>query len=525
MKRLIWTLPLLAIVAGALTSLVFYRSSTQLLGGLGHEDSPALGHAQSLIFDLTSVADGLKSAVAAADKAALEGAKARAGKFREDLAAYGKVPGRAEPAAQLSKDFEAYMGSALQVADIMLDGKAGDATASAQAMQGAYAALDKALKEQKEAARAALDAHIADAQAVAQRGFAASVVASLLTLGLSALVAWWSVRTLMGQLGGKPEEATRIVRRIAGGDLSQPVQLQHAGADSLLHAMGGMQDRLADVIGDVRAAVTHVNRAAGEISHGNQSLAERSERQAESLRASAASVDELTASVRRNAESAEQAQSLAERARVDAEAGSHAMSDAVATMGEVSERARKIVEITALIDGIAFQTNILALNAAVEAARAGEQGRGFSVVAGEVRTLAQRAGVAAKDIRALIDDSAERIETGARHVNTAGAAMADLVDSVRKVGEFIALISGASAEQRTGIEQVNHAVSELDATTQQNHALVAQAGHASQALLSVARQLDEVVGRFRLAASDAAAAATPPNPVPASSIHHEAQHA
>jgi len=498
MKRLIWTLPMLAIVAGAITSLLFYRSTTQLLTGLGQVDSPALGHAQSLIFDLNTVTDGLKSAVAAADKAGLDTANQRAAKFRSDLDALGQVPGHADSAAAMRTHFDSYLKSALLVAGILINGQAGDAAAAAQSMQQAQAALDTALKAHKEAAQAALDTHIADAHGLAQRGFAASVVASLLTLGLSLLVSWQAVRALMRQLGGKPEEATKIVQRIAGGDLSQPVQLHHAGQASLLHAMSGMQDRLAHVIGDVRAAVGQVHQAADEISHGNVELAERSERQAESLRASAASVEQLTASVRSNAASAEQARELASKARTDADAGSQAVSHAVATMGEVSERARKIVEITALIDGIAFQTNILALNAAVEAARAGEQGRGFTVVAGEVRTLAQRAGVAAKEIRVLIDDSAARIEAGAQHVNAAGAAMAHLVESVHQVGEYIGMISTASVEQRAGIEQVNHAVAELDASTQQNHVLVAAAGQASQALQAVARQLGEAVGQFRL---------------------------
>jgi len=498
MKRLIWILPMLAIVAGAFTSLLFYRSTTQLLSGLGQVDSPALGHTQSLIFDLNNVADGLKGAVAAADKALLDAATQRAAKFRDDLQALAHVPGHEDAAAAMGRDFDAYLKAALQVAGILINGQAGDAAAAAQAMQQAQAALDQALKQHKEGAQLALDGHIAGAQGLARQGFAASVVASLVTLGLSLLVSWQAVRGLMRQLGGRPEEATRIVQRIAGGDLSQPVQLHHAGQASLLHAMSGMQDRLAHVIGDVRAAVGQVHHAADEISHGNQQLAERSERQAESLRASAASVEQLTASVRSNAASAEQARELASKAHEDADAGSKAVSHAVSTMTEVSERARKIVEITALIDGIAFQTNILALNAAVEAARAGEQGRGFSVVAGEVRTLAQRAGVAAKDIRALIDDSAARIEAGAQHVNAAGDAMAHLVDSVRQVGEYIRLISTASVEQRAGIEQVHHVVAELDASTQQNHALVAQAGLASQALQAVARQLGDAVGQFRL---------------------------
>ncbi|MES2091259.1 MAG: methyl-accepting chemotaxis protein [Pseudomonadota bacterium] len=498
MKRLIWMLPLLAIVIGALTSYFFYRSTTQLLTGLGSVDSPAVNQTQSLIFDLNSVADGFKSAVVAADKAALEPALQKADKFRQDVQVYAAVDGHAEFAAQIGSGFETYLKAAGRVTGILLDGQAGDVAEAAQAMQSALATLDTSLHQRKAAAQQALDGHIAQTQSLANRGFVFSVLASLLTLALSLCVSWWSVRHVMKQLGGQPEEATRIVQRLAGGDLSEPVQLKDLDGGSLLYAMRGMQAQLARVIGDVRSAVQQVHHAADDISHGNEALADRSSRQAASLQASATSIDQLTVSVRHNAESAEQARGVASRASQNADAGSRAVADAVSTMGEISERARKIVEITSLIDGIAFQTNILALNAAVEAARAGEQGRGFSVVASEVRILAQRAGAAAKDIKLLIDDSAQRIEVGARHVNAAGAAMDELVASVKQVGEHIDHIAAASTQQRAGIEQVNSAVAELDASTQQNQVLVEQAGTAAQALQDVARQLGDAVGQFRL---------------------------
>jgi methyl-accepting chemotaxis protein len=498
MKRLFWMLPLLAIMLGALTSYLFSRSTAQLLTDLGSVDSPALSQSQSLIFDLSNLADGLKSAVAAADKAALDVAVQKAANFRADLGRYAAVPGQSEAATAIGQQFEAYFKASTVVTGILLDGQPGDVAEAAQAMQSAHATLAQTLTQRKDGAKQALDQHIVDTHTLVHRGFVTSVVASLLTLALSLVVSWSSVRGLMKQLGGKPEEATRIVQRIAGGDLSQPVELHDQSQSSLLFAMRGMQQQLARVIGDVRDAVSQVHQAADEISEGNQALAQRSQRQAASLQESAASIDELTASVRSNADSAQQAHALASRASQDADEGGRAVAHAVATMCEISERARKIVEITALIDGIAFQTNILALNAAVEAARAGEQGRGFTVVAGEVRTLAQRAGAAAKDIKALIDDSAARIEAGARHVNAAGDAMNHLVESVKQVGEFIAHISTASVEQSHGIEQVNLAVADLDTATQQNHVLVEQAGQASQALQNVARQLDAAVGQFSL---------------------------
>jgi methyl-accepting chemotaxis protein len=498
MKRLIWMLPLLAIVMGAVTSFLFYRSTEQLLTGLGTVDSPSLNQTQSLIFDLNTVTDGFKSAVVTADKATLDATLEKVATFRQHVKDYASVPGQTEAASQISKGFEAYIQACTKVTAILLDGQAGDPGEAAAAMQASLTTLQRALTARKTAAQQALDAHIAKAQSLAQRGFMFNVATSLLTLALAVGVSRWSVRHLMKQLGGAPEDATRIVQRLASGNLSEPVQLSEGTPGSLLHAMQGMQTQLASVIGGVRQAVQQVHQAADGISQGNETLTESCARQTASLQASASSIEALNISVRDNAQSAEQARAVASQANQNADAGSRAVADAVSTMGEISERARKIVEITALIDGIAFQTNILALNAAVEAARAGEQGRGFSVVAGEVRTLAQRAGSAAKDIKALIDDSAQRIEVGAHHVNAAGAAMEDLVASVKQVSEHIANIAAASRLQQAGIDQVNSAVADLDASTQQNHQVVEQAVLAAQALQSVARQLGDAVGQFRL---------------------------
>lgn len=509
MKRLIWTLPLFAIVMGAVSSFLFFRSTEQLLTGLGSVDSPTLNQTQSLIFDLNTVTDGFKSAVVTADKATLDATLAKVETFRQHLKDYASVPGQSEAATQIGKGFETYLQAATKVTAILLDGQAGDPAEAAAAMQAGLTALQDNLSTRKTAAQQALDAHIAEAQSLAQRGFVFNVATSMLTLVLSLGVSWWSVRRVMKQLGSAPEEATRVVQRVASGNLSEPVQLRDGTEGCLLHAMQGMQAQLANVIGGVRQAVQEVHHAADDISQGNTTLAESCARQTANLQASASSIEALNISVRDNAQSAEQARAVASQANQNADVGSRAVADAVSTMGEISERARKIVEITTLIDGIAFQTNILALNAAVEAARAGEQGRGFSVVAGEVRTLAQRAGTAAKDIKTLIDDSAQRIEVGARHVNAAGAAMEDLVASVKQVGEHIANIATVSKMQQAGIDQVNSAMAELDTSTQQNHQVVEQAGQAAQALQSVARQLGEAVGQFHLRD---AALATPLTP-------------
>ncbi len=501
MKRLMWTLPLLAIVVGALSSFMFFQATNSLLRALGERDSPTLATSQSLVFDFQQLADGIKSAVAAADKDALQAAKAHAQRLREHLQPLKAQADQAAAVTQIERGLDTYLGAAMRVAGILMDHQAGDVGEAAQAMQAAHASLTQLLVTHKQAAQQALDAHIEAAHDRTRQGLAASVLAYVLILSLSLWVSRHQLRALMHQLGSTPEEAAHIVQRIASGDLSQPVRVKAEDEGSLLDAMRRMQEQLAHVIGDVHQAAHAVRLASGEIHDGNQALADRSARQATHLQSSAASVEQLTASVRHNADSAEQAQVLAAQASQQADAGSQAVSHAVSTMNEVAERARKIVEITALIDGIAFQTNILALNAAVEAARAGEHGRGFNVVAGEVRTLAQRAAAASKEIKTLIEDSAHRIEQGAQHVNAAGAAMDELVQAVHRVGQHITHISEASCQQRAGIDLVNQAVAELDASTHENHALVEQAAQAARALQDVAHQLSDSVGQFKLAQS------------------------
>ena len=503
MKRLLWMLPLLAIALGAITSYVYSRSTNDMLEGLGSTDSLALSRVQSLAFDLTSVADGFKSAAAAADAAALEAVGEKVKRLRDDLKRYAEVPGHADKAARFGKAFDTYHQVATQVAGLLIAGKAEDIGDAAQAMQTSLATLEKDLAAEITLAQATLDNHIAQTQTQVQRGFIASLAASLLMLALSVGVSLASVKALTRQLGGRPEDATHIVQRIAGGDLSVPVQLQTQDDRSLLFAMQGMQGRLSEVIGEVRDAVHQVHEAAGSIGQGNAMLSERSERERQSLHASAASIDQLTASVRSNADSAEQASKLANRASVAADEGGRAVADAVGAMAAISDRARKIVEITGVIDGISFQTNLLALNAAVEAARAGEQGRGFAVVAAEVRTLAQRSAAAAREIKALIADSVKIIEDGSASVSQAGASMGDIVASVRQVNDIIGRISIASTEQADGIAEVNKAVGQMDGMTQQNAALVEQAAAAAESLHEQTVNLAKAVSIFTFTDSEA----------------------
>jgi len=262
--------------------------------------------------------------------------------------------------------------------------------------------------------------------------------------------------------------------------------------------MKGMRDSLVDIVRQVRAGTLTIADASSEITAGNQDLSARSERQAGTLEETASSMEELTGTVRQNADNARQANALAESAASVAQRGGAVVAQVVQTMASINASSRQIADITGVIDGIAFQTNILALNAAVEAARAGEQGRGFAVVASEVRSLAQRSAAAAREIKALIGDSVARVDDGARLVDEAGSTMEEIVASVGRVTGIMAEISLASQEQSAGIEQINHAVAQMDEATQQNATLVEQAGAAAVALHDQAEHLARVVGIFKL---------------------------
>jgi methyl-accepting chemotaxis protein len=263
-----------------------------------------------------------------------------------------------------------------------------------------------------------------------------------------------------------------------------------------------VQASFTGIVRKVLVNAEQVASASGEIAHGNQDLSSRTELQASSLQQTAATMDELGATVRNNAESARQADQLVQGASGVALKGGETMTQVVETMKGISESSRKIADIIGVIDGIAFQTNILALNAAVEAARAGEQGRGFAVVAGEVRNLAQRSAQAAKEIKGLIGDSVQRVEQGSLLVGDAGRTMQEIVGAIQRVTGIVAEISAASSEQSSGVTQVGQAVAQMDQTTQQNAALVEESAAAAESLRQQAGELLRSVAIFKLAAQE-----------------------
>jgi methyl-accepting chemotaxis protein-1 (serine sensor receptor) len=325
------------------------------------------------------------------------------------------------------------------------------------------------------------------------------------------LTAWFVCIWLIRSISRPLEKAVSLADGIAAGDLTQRIEVQsNDETGRLMGALKNMNDSLEKIVFEVRNGTETIATASGQIAAGNQDLSSRTEQQASSLEETASSMEELTSTVKQNADNARQANQLAASASEVATRGGTVVAQVVETMSAINESSRKIVEIIGVIDGIAFQTNILALNAAVEAARAGEQGRGFAVVAAEVRNLAQRSASAAKEIKALIDDSVEKVHTGADLVNHAGETMQEVVESVKRVTDIVSEIAAASSEQTAGIEQINLAIAQMDQVTQQNASLVEQAAAASEAMQEQAGNLAHMVGVFKLSGSHAVTVAKAP---------------
>ena len=321
------------------------------------------------------------------------------------------------------------------------------------------------------------------------------ITIALAAIVLAVLAAWYVTRSITYPMN----EALELAKRVAEGDLTANIEVKSSDeTGQLMQALKDMNASLAKIVIEVRAGTVSIATASEQIASGNQDLSSRTEQQAGSLEETASSMEELTSTVKQNADNARQANHLAMSASDVAIKGGTVVSQVVDTMSSINESAKRIVEIIGVIDGIAFQTNILALNAAVEAARAGEQGRGFAVVAAEVRNLAQRSANAAKEIKALIGDSVEKVDAGTKLVDQAGATMDEVVTSVKRVTDIIAEITSASGEQSSGIEQINQAITQMDNVTQQNAALVEEAAAAAEALREQARRLVQAVGVFKL---------------------------
>jgi methyl-accepting chemotaxis protein len=397
-------------------------------------------------------------------------------------------------------------------------------TKAAPALRATITVLDEIIAHEKLLATAAAD----EARAVIGSSRGLLLALGCLALALGATVAWLITRSITRPV----HAAVKVAEMVAGGDLTSSIQVSSQDETGrLLQALKNMNDSLGTIVGEVRAGTDTIAAASQQIAAGNQDLSSRTELQASSLEETASSMEQLTSTVKQNADNARQANQLAVSASNVADKGGRVVAQVVDTMASINDSSKKIVDIIGVIDGIAFQTNILALNAAVEAARAGEQGRGFAVVASEVRNLAQRSAAAAKEIKALIGDSVEKVGLGAGLVDQAGTTMREIVASIKRVSDIVGAISAASQEQTAGIEQINQAISQMDQVTQQNASLVEEAAAAAESLQYQARNLAQTVSLFKVTdamtvdRADAsiggkAAARLQPKPVPASLHQH-----
>ena len=429
----------------------------------------------------------------------LNAAIARTQKHLKDNEALPREADEAELLAALQKSWEAYLKVNANVAKMAKAGQMDDARdvsdgAGKMGLDEALTALDRLAQHKFEGAQAT--SH--HAEAVESR--AEKVLMGLLALSLlvGASLAVTITTSLRRQLGGEPADAVKLAQAVAQGDLSTRIALRDGDHHSLMAGLVQMQHSLAEVVRTVRQGSENVATASSEIASGNNDLSYRTEQQASALQQTAASMHQLGTTVSQNAENARQADELARQASEVARRGGEAVAAVVQTMREIDGASKRIADITGVIDGIAFQTNILALNAAVEAARAGEQGRGFAVVAGEVRTLAQRSAEAAKEIKNLIARSVERVEQGTRQVDSAGATMDEVVGQVERVTQIMGEINHASMEQSEGVRQVGAAVTQMDQGTQQNAALVEESAASAESLRQQAQQLVQAVAVFRV---------------------------
>jgi len=450
-KRRIWALPVISAVIFGLGVAVSAWLATGALDSIHtteQVDYPVLSASKALASEVGDITDGLRDAVSEGDKTRIDQLDGQAAKVRERLAKLGTLAGMGATGKNLSAMFDAYYAPAVSAARIMLEVEKGDAQATVARMQSAQGVLNKELDRFAASAQTQFTDGIERSASSVRRVLVVTIATALAVIAVLALVSWFVVRTIWRQLGGEPEYARGITRAVAAGDLSMAI---------------------------------------------------RTEAQAGSLEHTTRAVEALTDTVRANAENTNQANALVVAASGIATRGGEVVGSVVTTMGDINASARRIVEIIAVIDGIAFQTNILALNAAVEAARAGEQGRGFAVVASEVRNLAQRSAAAAKEIKELIGDSVAKVDAGSVLVGQAGVTMEQIVASVRKVHDIMAEISEAGQRQRVGIEQIGEAIDAMDHMTQQNAALVEEASAAAESLTGQTAQLTEALAVFKLA--------------------------
>ena len=418
------------------------------------------------------------------------------GELQKKIEALISGPQETELFRQVSEMRKVYLDAREQVSKLKAAGQTEEAEKAFQAVfVPGSTKYQKVIMNMLEHQRASIDATAREIDAVAKTSRNLLLALAALALAFGVVCAWVLTMGIVRPL----RTAVEIARKVADGDLT--AQIDASAKDEtgqLLQALKDMNTSLLNIVGEVRSGTDSIATSSTQIAAGNQDLSSRTEEQAGSLEETASSMEELTSTVKQNADNARQANQLAASAAQVAVKGGEVVAQVVGTMESINTSSNKIVDIISVIDGIAFQTNILALNAAVEAARAGEQGRGFAVVASEVRNLAQRSASAAKEIKTLIGASVEQVNAGSMLVAQAGSTMNDIVDSVQRVSDIITEITAASSEQSVGIDEINRAIGQMDAVTQQNAALVEESAAAAESMQHQAHNLAQVVSVFKL---------------------------
>jgi len=435
-------------------------------------------------------------------KASIQASDEQARKISRQLADLLNGPESAALLQQAAQDRAAYLQSRNQAFKDLDGGNYGEADAFfnqqlPKMTAGYLARIDQLSQRQNDSVQQLFD----QSARSSELGLAVLAIATLLALILAPLFAWRVTRSIIRPL----RHAVSLAGAVAQRRLT--VRIRAQGRDEigeLLTALGAMADNLRQAVGEVRGSSNAIATASAQITEGNLDLSSRTEQQAGSLAQTAATMEEITATVRQSADNARQANALAESAARTASDGGAIVTELVGTMDEINGKSQQVADIVGVIDSIAFQTNILALNAAVEAARAGEQGRGFAVVAAEVRALAQRSAGAAKEIKALIDTSVEATAKGNEQAARAGATMKNIVDSINRVTGIMGEINAASREQTTGIEEINSAMTQMDGVTRQNAGLVEASAAAATSLRRQADALADLVATFTLDDENAA---------------------
>lgn len=499
-KARIWLLPVISAVIfsiGLALSSYFAMNALHSIRITSDIDYPLLASSGALQIEMHDIEEAFKNAVGDSDKRGLEAVAQRAEKFRVHLSGFETIPGGNVTGERLAAEFAAYFAAANGTARLMIGMDKGDPTADVAQMQSSLKILMADLEVTHSAAQRQFSDGIAKSENSIRFVILSGVALAAVILGILAVISHFVIRAIWKNLGGEPSYAREIAQAVSRGDLT--IEITRAGGDSasLLAALDAMKRRLAEMVSGIHVSSEAIHLATKEIAAGNSDLSARTEMQAGSLSQAAASIEQLTSNVLQNAESAKRANELVHSTADIAARGGEAVGNVVRTMRSIHASASKIAEITGVIDGIAFQTNILALNAAVEAARAGEDGRGFAVVAGEVRSLAQRSANAAKEIRGLIATSVDMAGTGAQLVEDAGRTMDEIVASVKGVTQIMASIVASSSEQSRGIELINITVNQIDDATQRNAAMTEEANAAAQSLGDQVEQLCRAVDTFK----------------------------